>query len=162
MAIKSRITRAKVKRALTENRANVMAAARSLGCAPLTIYRYINRYPDVEEALHLGRRAVVDIAQAQLMRHITEVNDGYGDLRAIMFVLKTWGKGDGWTERTEHTGADGEPIAVRVDDHLDPAVRQRLIEAGYDPDDLLADAIASLQAVAIAELVNHVDADPAD
>jgi len=140
MNARVRLTRHKVKQALIDNYANVSAAARALKCTRASIYRYIHRYPDVKEALTSGRRRFVDLAQAQLIRQITEANDGLGDPQQTRFVLETWGKDDGWTKRREHTGADGAPLTLA----LKPATRDYLAKSGKDPLRLLDGFVAAL------------------
>lgn len=97
----ARLSKAKVKAALEENNGNVSAAARSLGCARQSIYDYINKYDEIAEVLDDAREQIVDKAEEALMRQIT-----HGDTTAIIFTLKTRGRGRGWGEKieTEHSG----------------------------------------------------------
>jgi hypothetical protein len=50
---------------------------------------------------------MVDVAESKLMAKIDA-----GDTTAIIFFLKTQGKGRGYVERQEVTGAEGNAIEV--------------------------------------------------
>lgn len=47
-----------------------------------------------------------------------------GEAWATCFVLKTRGKAQGWSERHEHTGKDGEPLLPPLGDLSDEELRQ--------------------------------------
>ena len=49
---------------------------------------------------------------------------GEGNLGAACFVLKTQGKPYGWTERTEVTGKDGDPLLPSLGNLTDEQIRQ--------------------------------------
>lgn len=83
--------------------------ARVLGCSVPTIYSYCKRWKSVDDALKGKRRELVDLAEMGLRVAVTK-----GEPWAIAFALKTLGKDDGYTERTEVTGKNGEAVTFRV------------------------------------------------
>ena len=89
-------------------------AAHVLRCHADTIRNYAKRYPKVDAALKSKRRDIVDLAESGL--RIAVLNK---EAWAIAFALKTLGKDDGYTERQEVTGANGDSIVIRLrdDDH---------------------------------------------
>ena len=89
----------------------VSLAARDLGVSRMTVYRYIDRYATVKEALTDAREQLLDMTESELFKAIKA-----GNVTAIMFALKTIGKDRGYVERSqiEHSGADGDDITVRI------------------------------------------------
>jgi alkanesulfonate monooxygenase SsuD/methylene tetrahydromethanopterin reductase-like flavin-dependent oxidoreductase (luciferase family) len=96
--------------AITEARGFVTAAADKLGCSRRTVYRYINNYATVAEAVEDAREKRHDFVENKLM---SAINDG--NVTAIIFYLKTQCKTRGYVERyqQEITGADGGPVVIR-------------------------------------------------
>ena len=82
-----------------------LGAGRILGCSATTIRNYAAKYKTVERALKMQRRDMVDLAEMSL-RHAILRGEGW----AVMGTLKTLGKEDGYTERSEVTGKDGGAI----------------------------------------------------
>ena len=64
--------------------------------------------PDIEAAFIEAREKTLDIAENRLLYAVKD-----GNLKAVMFYLKTIGKNRGYSERQEVTGADGQAIQVR-------------------------------------------------
>ena len=90
--------------------------AQKLGCDRVTIWRYSQRYATVKQALAQADESVTDLAEAKAIKLI---NAEYWP--AIVHRLNTKGKARGYTERHEHTGADGGPIVVVNWDEADDA-----------------------------------------
>ena len=134
---RKRITKSKIKQALSDNHGNVAASARALGCTRVTIYRALRKYPDVREARETGKKTFVDLAHDQLKRQITEANGGLGDVRATTFALETWGKEDGWAKRTE-LEMQGKVVL-----DLPKEIEEWAQKLGKSPKVLLDEAIAS-------------------
>ena len=67
-----------------------------MGIHRSTIYRMMERHPDVAEAVDEARDYTTDIAEAALYRAIRR-----GEPWAVQFYLKTQGKRRGYVERTE-------------------------------------------------------------
>lgn len=101
--------------AIRESNGIQAAAARRLGCTRKTVASYIDKYATIRDAYEEARDTVVDIAEDKLIESVKK-----GNLSAIMFLLKTVGKGRGYTERQEVTGADGQPQKVIIEYVNDP------------------------------------------
>lgn len=93
--------------ALIDNNGLVHPAAKSLGCTPQTIYTWRDKDPDIKAAIENARDSIVDAAEKALLKAVEA-----GEPWAVALTLKTIGKGRGYTERTEITGKDGEPLEV--------------------------------------------------
>ncbi len=106
---RERFTAQQVVDALTQAKGMVTVAARLLGCKADTIHAYVLRYPQVAEAKHQQREAMLDVAELALLKAI-QAGEGW----AVCFTLKTIGKARGYVERQEITGADGGAIAVEA------------------------------------------------
>lgn len=91
--------------AITKAKGFASAAADLLGCGRSTVYRYIEQYTSVAEALKDARERTKDVAELKLLQRINEGSD-----TAIIFFLKTQAKDRGYIERQELSGPDGEPI----------------------------------------------------
>lgn len=59
------------------------------------------------------RKHVIEMAESVLVKHITGA-DGNLAQRAAEFYLKTQGKDDGWSQRTELTGKGDAPIPIQI------------------------------------------------
>ena len=83
--------------------------AYKLGVNWHTAKGYIDRMPSVAKAWADECEVALDLAENQMMRAIQG-----GDGQMIRYLLSTKGKKRGFTERQEHTGADGEEIVVKI------------------------------------------------
>lgn len=84
-------------------------AARMLGCHRATMHSYVNRYSTVRAAVEEEREVLIDLCESKLVEAVKR-----GDMQAVYFTLKTIGKDRGYSERTELTGKDSEPIQFNV------------------------------------------------
>lgn len=84
-------------------------AAKVLGVSPVTLWRYAKRWKAVDQALREKRRELVDLAEMGLRGAVLR-----GEPWAIAFTLRTLGKDEGYTERLEHTGRDGQRHVIEV------------------------------------------------
>lgn len=99
--------------ALKASNGGVYLAAEKLGCDPKTIYRRAEKSEKVQQVIDNMRGQLVDLAEAALKKAVVG-----GEGWAVIWSLKTLGKGRGYVERMEMTGADGGPIATQqVFDH---------------------------------------------
>jgi transposase-like protein len=113
-------TEEQILEAISGTGGDISEIARRLGCARSTVYRYMDRYPSVAEAIEDEREELLDLAEEGLMKQVRE-----HDLQAIIFVLKTKGKDRGYT-----TWIDlGATVRREIDDLLDTLRR------GLDPED---------------------------
>lgn len=117
---KQRYTVKQVTAALVKTKGLVYLAARDLGCEPATIHNYAKRYAVVRETLVTARGEVVDVAEAALYKAILA-----GEQWAVLFALRTQGKGRGYVERVEQE--------VGTPDEW----REEARKAGLDPDKIV-------------------------
>lgn len=85
------------------------AVAKRLGCSRTTVLAYCKRWATVTAAFEQERAELVDMAEGGLRDALNSKEPW-----AITFTLKTLGKDEGYTERQELTGKDGEPVTVTV------------------------------------------------
>ena len=88
----------------------VTEVAKRLGVSRTTMYKYIDRWKTVADAIEDERSALVDFAESQLVRKVRE-----GHITAIIFTLKTLGKKRGYIESYKVSGDEDEgPIQFVV------------------------------------------------
>ena len=108
MSRKPKLTKAQLKVAIRASRGIVTEVARRLGVDRRTIYKYLKKFPDLQEALDDEREVVLDIAEASLFNKAI----GEGDTKCLMFLLESLGRSRGYSRRHEITGLGGEPLSV--------------------------------------------------
>lgn len=91
-----RYTAAQVIDAIRQTKGMLTVAAKRLGCAPDTVYRYVREYPTVAQAVKEQRESVTDMAELALYKAIQE-----GEGWAVCFYLKTQGKQRGYIEKQQ-------------------------------------------------------------
>jgi len=106
---KQKYTQQQIIDALRETKGMVYLAAKRLGCEAQTIYNYRDRYPAVRAEMEQQDGEVDDAAEMKLYQAIIA-----GEPWAVQFRLRTKGKGRGYTERTEITGANGDAVTIRL------------------------------------------------
>jgi hypothetical protein len=97
------LTVEKVQEALESCSGNISFAARKLGCARRTLYYKIQASPTLKAALEDARETALDNAESALQSAVLAK-----EAWAVCFTLKTIGKGRGYVERNEVTGANGK------------------------------------------------------
>lgn len=102
-----RYTCAQVIDAIQATKGMLTIAAKRLGCAPDTVYRYVREYPTVAAALKAERDGVTDMAELSLYKAI-QGGEGW----AVCFYLKTQGRERGYIERHE---VDARIVQFTVD-----------------------------------------------
>ncbi len=100
-------------------------AAQQLNCVTSTITNYVNRSPKLQALLAELEEQHLDLAETKLIRLMLD-----GDKTAIIFYLKTKGKGRGYTERAEVTGPNGVPLTIDVTKCSDEEL-QKLVSGGH-------------------------------
>ncbi len=103
-------TAKRIIEALRETKGLLTLAAHKAGISYRTINRYANEFPSVREAIHEAKESMLDFAEGKLFGAMNE-----GNMTAIIFYLKTQGKGRGYIERHEYTGEGGAPIPVKIE-----------------------------------------------
>jgi hypothetical protein len=91
-----KFTAAEMADAIKKGKGILSAAATVLGCARQTVAVYIERYPTVAAAHKEAKEATIDFVESRLLKNIDN-----GDTTAMIFYLKTQGKGRGYVERQE-------------------------------------------------------------
>lgn len=99
-----RLSKKRVEDALHKTKGAVYLAAKRLGVSHTTVYKYVNRYPCLQELKDYYDNEMVDIAELGL-RGAVEGEDPW----AIKYLLSTKGKARGYVERQEReiTGKNG-------------------------------------------------------
>jgi transposase-like protein len=95
--------------AIGKSRGVKASVASALGCSRQTVDNYLKRWPELQEAFEAERSALVAISVSALAADVQN-SESRGHQAAYMFVLRTLGKDEGFTERTEVTGADGKRL----------------------------------------------------
>lgn len=88
---------------------NITNIAIRLGVTRQTVYSYMDRWATVKQAVEDAKDEMLDFAESKLF---TLINSG--NVTAIIFTLKTQGKGRGWVERTELAGVEDRDININV------------------------------------------------
>ena len=107
-----KLTKDGVTEALKKTNANISLAAKSLGVNRTSLYRFIERSPDLKELITDERESLVDIAESALKSAVVGK-----EAWAVCFTLKTIGKSRGYVERVEQTGANGGAIQIQATDY---------------------------------------------
>ncbi len=81
--------------------------ARRLEVSWHTAYKWTHKWDATKQALQDEEERTIDLAESTLLKSIES-----GDIQAAKWYLSTKGKKRGYSERTEITGAEGEPIKV--------------------------------------------------
>lgn len=123
---KRRLTAARVAQALRDAQGAVTVAATTLGCSRKTIYRYVERYPAVKEALDDAREVVIDTAELKLKQAVTK-----GEPWAISMVLRTIGRHRGYIEAKEQrvSGNLGIDLSRLTDEQLEALAAGQPLES---------------------------------
>lgn len=87
----------------------VTSACKNVGISRETHYRWMREDDQYKKDVLELENVALDYAETQLHKQIKQ-----GNTSATIFYLKTKGKNRGYVERTEITGADTEPIIVRI------------------------------------------------
>ncbi len=87
----------------------VTQIAKRLGCTVQNIYKLYEKYPAFKEAVAAEKAKQLDFAEGKLQEMINT-----GNTAAVIFYLKTQGKGRGYIERneTEVSGPGGTGLEI--------------------------------------------------
>lgn len=99
---------AKVIEALRLSGGIKAAAAGELGVSRTTLYKFIDDYPEVGEALSEIDSEILDVAEAQVVKAIKT-----GEMQTVRWYLELKGKDRGYVRRVETTGKDGGPVETQ-------------------------------------------------
>lgn len=134
MANRPKFTKTEFKRAMEGSDGHVGVIARRLNVSRSTVYRYLERYPELNATLkkerQSGRDEIVEIAQTGLMKGLLD-----GDVRLIMFALR-------------HYDKEGVPGAVSLDSLFSPDVVELMKSRGVQASDVVQTFEAMVRAQA--------------
>lgn len=99
-------TAAQAIEAIQGSDGNITVIASKIGCTRQTVYNLMDRFATVKEAFQDEREAFKDTVESIIVKKIREDEDN----TMIIFYAKTQMKDRGYIERSEITGADGQPI----------------------------------------------------
>ena len=91
-----KFTKARFKAALPGTMGIVTTIAKNMGVNRLTVYRNLEKHPDLEALRILEREIILDKAESELYAKVNE-----GDYVAIQFVLKHLGRDRGYVPKQE-------------------------------------------------------------
>lgn len=109
VAEQSQFSKEAFEKAIRESNGVKAAVASAVGCSRQTVDNAIERWPELREQLDAQRSGLVALATSALVEDVKNAERD-GHQRAYMFVLRTLGKDEGFTERQEVTGADGAAL----------------------------------------------------
>lgn len=89
------------------------------------IYQRKDNNPRIAAAFTEAEETVLDVAEGKLLTAINK-----GEMKPIMFYLRTKGKRRGYAERQEITGADGKPVAVNPFEGMSTEQLKKMIGDG--------------------------------
>lgn len=115
MANKNQFTAKQFIEAIPGTGGIITAIAKKVGCNWHTAKKYIDTYPTIQQAYRDECEGMLDIAEIALMKAIKD-----GESWAVRYMLSTRGKGRGYTERHELTGADGGPVVLSYTGNVSP------------------------------------------
>jgi len=87
----------------------VTTACKQVGIARSTFYEWM-KDPNFKKQVDDVQNIALDFAESQLHKQIQD-----GNTSATIFYLKTKGKGRGYVERQEITGAEGLPSDIKIE-----------------------------------------------
>lgn len=103
-------TPAQMIAALTATKGMKTLAARQLGCDYKTVVKYVEKYPEVAEALATAHENMLDTIELKAYDRCMK-----DDTTMIIFMLKTQGKARGYVEKTLNVNVD---LSKLSDDEL--------------------------------------------
>lgn len=110
---REKFTPAQIVAALEATGGIVAAAARVLRCSHPTVRNYIQRYPKIAAELEEIEERTLDVAEAALLKLISDGSNPSTQLSAAIFYLRTKGKKRGYSTSTEVFGKAGGPIETK-------------------------------------------------
>lgn len=125
----TRYTREAFVAAIAQSHGVKSSVAALVGCSRQTVDNALRRWPELREMLDAERsRLIGSSVNALYTDVVTPASEGHQ--RAYMFVLRTLGKDEGFAERQEITGANGEALFA-------PDVLELLQRMGKEPSEVV-------------------------
>ena len=145
VADKSQFTREAFIEAIQKSHGVKAMVASAVGCSRQTVDNALERWTDLAEMLDSARSGLVGKAVGALVNDVDN-RESDGHQRAYMFVLKTMGKDEGFTERTEITGANGAGLL-----DLSPDIMRLVQGLGLDMSEVVRQFEGMVRAVAVEQ-----------
>lgn len=82
-------------------------AAKSLGISHVTLYKYAQKYPEIQEVVDATRGELLDIAETKLYDAVAR-----GEPWAVAFTLRTLGASRGYGNNLKISGNPDAPVEV--------------------------------------------------
>jgi hypothetical protein len=111
-------TKREYREAIKRHHGLLSIAARSLGVNRRSIYRAIERWPDLKDEIDEAREFTVDTAEGKLYAAIAK-----GEAWAIRYFLQTIGKDRGYIEAREHRHSGSIDLHQLTDEELEAIAR---------------------------------------
>lgn len=149
VAERTQYTREQFEQAIELSFGIKATVATMVGCSRATVDNALERWPDLAIKLENARGQLVSAAVSSLAADV--VNSlSQRHQQAYMFVLKTLGKDEGFTERREVTGADG---AALLD--LSPEALRMIQRMGLDMSEVTRQFETMVRAAAAAQGISE-------
>ena len=87
----------------------ISTVAKRLGCGWMTARATIEKWDETKRAFSDEQETILDMAESKLYESIQN-----GNTQDAKWLLSTKGKNRGYSERKEITGADGDPVMLKV------------------------------------------------
>lgn len=91
-----KITKKKMEKAIDGSLGLITNIASRLGVERISVYRFIEKYPEFKEKIQLEKDKIVERAETGLFKRVNE-----GDWNAIRYILNRLGKDKGYTLKNE-------------------------------------------------------------
>ena len=102
-----KVTKDQLSLAIAEGKGIVTAICQRLNISRWAFYKRIKNNPDLVVELRTAREELADVAELKLWEKLKE-----GDIRAILFTLKTIGKDRGFVEKMEIDQTQNQVINI--------------------------------------------------
>lgn len=137
MANKAKFTKTEFRLALADSEGHIGVVAGRLGVSRRTVYRYLEKYPELDSVLKAERRSgrdeIVELAQTRLVEGLTSNDQNRVD-RLLMFALR-------------HYDTDGVPGAIDLGGLFAPDVVEYLNSQGVS----VSDAVREFEEIVRAQ-----------
>jgi len=91
-----KVTIEELEKAIVESKGIVAAVCKRLNISRWAFYKRLKNHQELIQVIHQAREELADLAELKLWEKLKE-----GDIRAILFTLKTIGKSRGFVETIE-------------------------------------------------------------
>lgn len=105
----SKLSITKVEKALREHHGVILRAAEACGVARMTLYKFIEANPSLQEVRAEMDEELLDVAESAITTALKA-----SDMKTVRWYAERKGKNRGYTTRQEMTGADGGPLETQT------------------------------------------------